>query len=603
MAAAENHSESISSARRPAVALAFFWALAVVFAASYLHNQLLGFRELSDLAILGADDGMRLQEARDLAAGQSWFDTHQYRYLPPEGTVMHWSRFVDAPLAAGLLTLTPLFGADLAERIVLTAWPTLLFAIYCALAFVTLRRSFGTRAALLAVIAAPSYLTLSSLFSAGQIDHHNVQIVLTLASVLCFAMSTSRPKAAIIGGAMSALSLAIGLETLLFVATIGVVYAVAFVIDGRQARAFLHFAGALAFGSLAAFAAETPPSLWLTPTCDTLSTPWFLLTFGAAATAVAATAIGARIETWPARLAPLAVGGGIVAGTFALVFPHCLAGPYGAVPDDVRQYWLELTGEAFSFNELLARYPVYAATVFGPTLVATVVAWVGAFRSTGEGRRLLFLAAVLLSLTVVLSAIQVRAIYVGCALIPIATGFALERAISAAVHRPAYMSRIAALVLACALLFELPWVLAMVLVMYAGSSAPIGKQTRAETPRCFEDIQALRDLPTGTILGPLDLGPRILFLTRHSIVAAGYHRNVEGIVAGVEAFAGSEDDLRKFVARDRADYVVVCLPWIDAYPEHYGAFIKGLARGAPAPDWLAPVPLPTQTLKLWRVER
>ncbi len=580
-----------------------FWALALVFGANYLHDQLLGFRALSDLSSLGADDGLRLQEVRDLAAGQSWFDTHQYRYLPPEGTRMHWSRFVDAPLAAGLLALTPLFGADLAERIVLTAWPIFLFAIYCALAFVTLNRSFGTRAALLAVIVAPSYLTLRSLFSAGQIDHHNVQIVLTLASVLCFAMSASRPTAAILGGAASALSLAIGLETLPFTATIGLAYAVAFVIDPRQARAFLFFAGALAFGSLAAFAAETAPSLWLTPTCDALSTPWFLLTFGGAATTAAATAIGARIATWPARLAPLAVGGAVVAGAFALAFPDCLAGPYGAVPDDVRKYWLELTGEAFSLNELLVRYPVHAAIVFGPTIAATIVAWVGAFRSAGEGRRLLFLAAALLSLTVVLTAIQVRAIYVGCALIPIVTGFAIERAIGAAVHRPPNVPRIAALVLACALLFELPWVSATVLIMYAGTSASVGEQSREETPSCFEEIPALRGLPTGTILGPLDLGARILFLTEHSIVGAGYHRNVEGIVAGIKAFAGSEDDLRKFVKRDHADYVAVCLPWIDVYPEHYGAFIKGLAGGAPAPDWLAPVPLPTRALKLWRVER
>ncbi|HEX9906114.1 MAG TPA: hypothetical protein VGA77_14250, partial [Propylenella sp.] len=38
------------------------------------------------------DDGLRLLGIRDLIAGQGWFDTHQYRYLPPEGVLLHWSR-------------------------------------------------------------------------------------------------------------------------------------------------------------------------------------------------------------------------------------------------------------------------------------------------------------------------------------------------------------------------------------------------------------------------------------------------------------------------------------------------------------------------------
>ena len=108
-------------------------------------------------------------------------------------------------------------------------------------------------------------------------------------------------------------------------------------------------------------------------------------------------------------------------------------------------------------------------------------------------------------------------------------------------------------------------------------------------------------MPKGVILGPLDLGAHVLFLTGHSIVAAGYHRSVEGIVAGAEAFAGSEADLRKFALRDHADYVALCLPWIAAYPERYGPFAKALANGEAAPAWLTPVPFSTRALKLWRV--
>ncbi len=609
MAATENLSDSGTSADRARPGLfdrkALFWALALIFAALYLHDQWLGFRQLADLSTLSADNGMRLQEVRDLAGGQSWFDTNQHRYLPPNGTRMHWSRLVDAPLAGALLALTPLVGENLAERIVLTAWPVTLFAIYCGLVFVALRRTFGVRAALLAIAFAPNLLVFRDLFGAGEIDHHNVQVVLTLGSVIAFAAAASRPAVALLGGAASALSLAVGLETLPFVATVGLAYGVAWCVDPRQARAFRLYAAALALGSLVAFAAETGPSYWLATACDTLSPPWLLLTVGAGVVALAATAIGARLATWPKRLAVLAVGGAVLATIFAFVFPRCLAGPYGAVPDAVLKDWLELTGEAFSFTEILTRYPVRAAIVFGPTLAAAIATWIGAFRpggaSGGEGRRLLFVCAGLLTLTLLLSAVQIRAIYVGCAVIPIAAGFALDRVIAIATAQGARVRRALALFVAVAFLFELPWVSAAAFAERAGLVSPAAMHDPKEMRACLEELPALRNLPKGTILGPLDLGAHILFLTDDAIVSAGYHRNVEGIVAGIEAFAGDETTMRDFAVRDRADYVALCLPWITAYPERYGAFARRLADGAAPPGWLTPVALRTQALKLWRV--
>src|SRR3979411_527705 len=72
-------------------------------------------------------DPTRLVEVNDLIAGQGWFDLMQYRLDPP-GLLMHWSRVIDAPLAALILMLRPLAGAHGAEAITLVLWPTLLFA-------------------------------------------------------------------------------------------------------------------------------------------------------------------------------------------------------------------------------------------------------------------------------------------------------------------------------------------------------------------------------------------------------------------------------------------------------------------------------------------
>src|SRR3954451_12996726 len=76
------------------------------------------------------DDAMRLVEVRDLLAGQGWFDTIQHRYLPPAGASMHWSRFIDAPIAALVAAFTPILGRTLAEGLVAATWPPLLFIVY-----------------------------------------------------------------------------------------------------------------------------------------------------------------------------------------------------------------------------------------------------------------------------------------------------------------------------------------------------------------------------------------------------------------------------------------------------------------------------------------
>ena len=45
---------------------------------------------------------------------------------------MHWSRVVDAMLAALILILRPLAGVHGAEAITLVLWPTLLFGVAVA---------------------------------------------------------------------------------------------------------------------------------------------------------------------------------------------------------------------------------------------------------------------------------------------------------------------------------------------------------------------------------------------------------------------------------------------------------------------------------------
>ncbi len=84
---------------------------------------------LRELRLPDTDDAMRLVQVRDLLAGQGWFDLSQHRHAgaPP----MHWSRLVDAPIAALILLVRP-FAGPAADGIVAAAWPLLLLGLYAS---------------------------------------------------------------------------------------------------------------------------------------------------------------------------------------------------------------------------------------------------------------------------------------------------------------------------------------------------------------------------------------------------------------------------------------------------------------------------------------
>ncbi len=63
---------------------------------------------IPNLATLAAytgstDDTMRLVQVRALLDGAGWYGLHEARLDPPNGLDSHWSRFVDAPIAALIL--------------------------------------------------------------------------------------------------------------------------------------------------------------------------------------------------------------------------------------------------------------------------------------------------------------------------------------------------------------------------------------------------------------------------------------------------------------------------------------------------------------------
>src|SRR5205085_1380670 len=151
------------------------------------------------------DDNMRIMQVRALLHGQGWYDLRQYRLNPPFGANIHWSRLVDLPIAGLILGLRPLLGGPAAERWAVAVAPLL---PYLLLLFS------------LAIMALFFAASTNGMYMPERIDHHGWQLAL-LAAGLAGIADPKRARGGLVLGLTSALSLAIGLEMLIYLALAG----------------------------------------------------------------------------------------------------------------------------------------------------------------------------------------------------------------------------------------------------------------------------------------------------------------------------------------------------------------------------------------------
>lgn len=574
------------------------WLLVALCLAT-LHKPDAVWETIRHLRLPDTDDAMRLVEVRDLLAGQGWFDNVQYRFLAPAGVPSHWSRLVDAPIAGMILALTPIAGRTLAEGLTAALWPVLLFGLYGWVLYRGVRHSFGSRAALLAILVATQTFGVTIQFQPGRIDHHNVQILAILGLAVC--MIRGGLRCGLIGGGLAAVSLAIGLEGLPSVGLAALYLSGDWCLRGRPARPTLTgFGLGLGVSAPLLFAVQTAPGLWPVSRCDALSPPWLWLALGGLIFALCATALGRRLVTVRARGALAALCGVVMLGGFALAFPTCLGGPFPGMTTLVRDHWLLTVNEMTSVPKFVARGQ-WEALVFHPVvlLASLTAAWMS---WRGPERRAWSVAALFLWPGLILGLFQFRGLYIASGFVPLVAGVVLDRALTRPAAPAAGMPRWGIALLGIFLvstLWMIPAILAALIIPDARTAPDPGS-----TAACQSDaaLQPLAKLPPGTVLAPIFMGPSILLRTPHRIVAAPYHRAIPGLTAAIEGLGGTEADLDRVLTAFGIRYLVACpgRPADDLQAEP--AFATRLAGGTAQSDRLAPVDLPGP-LKVWRVTR
>lgn len=550
------------------------------------------------LGLGDTDDNLRLAQVRAWLDGQGWYDLRQYRLAPPAGADIHWSRLPDLPIAAIDLLLTPVLGSDMAERWAVALAPLLPFAIgLIALALIA-RRIIAPHAWPLALLAACCAGILMPMWMALRIDHHGWQ--LALLAVALAGLADPRPaRGGVTSGIATALSLAIGLEMLIFLALIGGATALFWVRSQDQARRIAAYGASLGGGSGLAFlifASEANRA----PVCDALSPVW--LSAVAAAGAALALLSLTRNERWVVRLMLAGIAGAVLAIGFALLWPDCLGRPEGVSPE-LQALWLDNVQEA---RPIWRQDWQKALIVVALPLSGLAGYAIGLWRARTDMARfapLLALAAMAV-VSILLLFWQVRTAP-AAQLIAVPGAALLGMAIIPPMRRSGQMLvRVFGTVTAIGVMTGLWAVIPIAMVPDADAAESEASDSAEADCGSLEAMAALDRLPPATIVAPVDLSPRLIVGTHHSAIAGPYHRNGEAMMDVFEGLGGNEARLRETVERYGASYVLICPgmkgDWLYGAEEEGRTFNRLVSDDAPS--WLVSVTLPEGSpYRLWRV--
>jgi hypothetical protein len=571
------------------------------------------------------DDNMRFDQVRDWLGGQGWYDLRQHRLDPPIGFSIHWSRLVDLPLAGLILVLKPLLGAQLGYRWACAIAPMLPMLLAFLMLAIVVRRLISTKSYPLALAILLCGGDALEMWSPLRIDHHGWQLAFLMMTVAGLTEPNMRRSGVMIA-ISSALSLAIGLEMLPYVAFAGAAVALHWAWDRAETERMRVYGITMAVATGLCFLVFASNDNWH-EVCDALSPVW-LTTVGGAALLLAAISFAPADNRW-VRLALVVGAGAIAGGLYVGLFPQCFGHRLEGIPPEAEKLWLSHVSEArpVYLHPLSTIVPMAALPIAG-TIGSIVAVW----RRRGTRAGADWLPVTLFAtLATGLMAWQIRTGPSAQMLaVPGATyiarwGFTRLRDSKSMLVR--VIGPVAAFLVASGLLVsvasgQMPsrysnlklanvWAIAtgrqgLPQPRLTAGGKPKPDLTKRANSLCptIPALAPIGRLPAATFFTFIDSGPRLITLTHHSAVGGPYHRNAQAILDIEHTFRGTPDQAHAIIDSHHAQYLLVCPHMSEAtiyQSEAPAGFYAKLESGF-TPAWLARQPLPANSpYQLWKV--
>ena len=567
------------------------WAAIVVYMLYYKWNAIHWF------ALSDTDDNMRFAQVQALLHGQGWYDLRQHRIDPPAGISIHWSRLVDLPIAALMLILQPIVGGQEAARWSCAIAPMLALGAALYGVMLTARRLVDRWAFFLAGSILVFANTTMLMWMPMRIDHHGWQLASLIIAVAGMA-DGKKFRGGLTAGFATAFSLTIGLELLPYLAVVGALILLWWVIEGDQANRLrgygLSLAAGTAFGYLVFGSFDNAQYL-----CDAL-TPVYLSTLVGAGAILFALGSFAFAERWLRIVAALAAGAAIC-GFYAGAFPQCLGRPEH-LPPEADKLW---------FSHIKEAKPLYQHgwRIAFPTLSLSIIGVIGAawsfWRARGTEKAVPWALVFLLSLfSALLLFWQTRA-GPGSQLMGVigATALGWPMLNWTLAHRSVLVRVFGSVAV---FLLVSGSFSALIVQNVPERRSAYRKKVDMANRRCptLPALRPIAALPPATILTFTDLGPRLIAVTHHSAIAGPYHRAADAILDVQHSFRATDPEVAHEVMRRHGASLLLICPGLSESTVYGSEAPKGfyvqLIRGQ-VPAWLAPMTLPEGSpFKLWR---
>lgn len=599
-----------SKARAPRPLL--FWAL-VYGIVTMVVLAALNLPAARDYVGADNDDVLRLVQVRDLLAGQSWFDLTQYRLGLDGGTLMHWSRLIDLPIALLIRLFAQLVPMEQAEALALTVWPFFLVLPLMAAVAVAARRMGDDVTMHLALMLTAVFVVTGNRFLPGSIDHHNVQLVL----VGTMAAGLVDPARGLVGHALgglaAALAIAIGAETTPLVATVCATVGILWALEGEvYARAARAFSLTLLVSLSAMFFATVPSVQYAVVTCDSLSVGFYAVVGIGAASLFVATQVPGMGDR-RLRIAAIGVTGALVLAGTVTIAPQCLQNPLNELDPLLHTLWLSGVIEAQSFLDQLDKDP---AAFGGFYAVGFFAIGVCLFRIVNRDRvRPHAIMLGMIAVSFVIALIQVRgAIFANLLAIP-PLALLIGELRRSAREEPEQLGT--GLLFALAAFLSVPSAWALFGVLFVEGTAGVTNRMKglAKTPAAMAaskpacdapaGFAALNGLPDGVVVAAVDMGPEILRFTRHRVLSGPYHRNQGGMLTELHVGLAEPEEAAAFLRGAGATILVFCpdlTPTQNIASTKVDGLYAGMMKGE-VPAYLRPVPVEGASgMQIYRVD-
>ncbi len=576
-----------------------FWLLFAGCCAWFLYHK---WGQIRWLALSDTDDNMRLAEVKAWLGGQGWFDLRQHKLAPPQGLNIHWSRIVDLPIAALILIFRPLVGDFTAQQIATTVAPMLALGPALWALILTVRRIVHPRAYPIAFAILMCAQTTLFMWMPLRIDHHGWQLAMLLLVIAGIADPDKR-RGGITAGLATSVSFGIGLELIPMMAIAGGSIALRWALDREEATRMRAYAAALGGGCAVAFGGFASYDN-RAMVCDVLS-PVYLSTL----LLTSALLIGlsyVKADARALRFALLAGVGGAIGGFFGLSFPQCLGRPEQISPE-LEQLWFSHIREVKPITEKPWRDALQTSWLPVIGLIGAAFALRRAWRQPGAPAWATILALSLFSTLGLFwqsrfgPQAQLIGVFGAAAL-----GWAwLPRLLGAG---SSLMRVGGTLVVFFILSGQVAQFVAMIPKTAKEQRRVKVEAKAANRPGRCNTLPALAELdklPPATMLTFVDMGPRLITMTRHSAVAGPYHRNAEAILGVHHSFRATSPEVAHRVMRRHGATMLLLCPGM-AESTIYRArapqgFYMQLIDGK-VPAWLEPVELPEGSpFRLWKL--